>query len=179
MKINLDPIRPLAPQGGVLRKKLSLKSAFLGSITLRTVLEVNFLPILILLKILISYGPTLKMEVLMTLNDLDWDFKTFNYHVIKKLDVSLSIIAGLNRGTSDIFEIGQFFMSIRNYDSTQTIHRKKLSSPFDRKSNLKIINILGREILNSGNGRKTLSKRHRPKTGRAARWELSWTKFET
>ena len=63
-------------------------------------------------------------------------------------------------------------MSIRNYDSTQTIHRKNLSSPIDRKSNLKIINILGREILNIGSGQKTLSKRHRPKTGRAARWEL-------
>ena len=64
-------------------------------------------------------------------------------------------------------------MSIRNYDSPQTIHRKNLSSPIDRKSNLKIINILGREILNSGSGRKTLSKRHRPKMGRAARWELT------
>ena len=64
-------------------------------------------------------------------------------------------------------------MSIRNYDSTQTIHRKNLSSPFARKSNLKIINILGREILNIGSGQKTLSKRHRPKTGRAARWELT------
>ena len=63
-------------------------------------------------------------------------------------------------------------MSIRNYDSTQTNHSKNLSFPFARKSNLKIIKILGREILNSGSGRKTLSKRHRPKTGRAARWEL-------
>ena len=68
-------------------------------------------------------------------------------------------------------------MSIRNYDSTQTIHRKNLSSLIDRKSNLKIINILGREILNSGSGRKTLSKRHRPKTGRAARWELKRMSF--
>ena len=72
----------------------------------------------------------------------------------------------------DIFEIGQIFMSIRSYDSTQTNHRKNLSSLFVRKSNSKIINIFGREILKSGSGRKTLSKRHRPKTGRAARWEL-------
>ena len=64
-------------------------------------------------------------------------------------------------------------MSIRNYDSTQTNHSKNLSFPFARKSNLKIVNILGREILNSGSRRKTQSKWHRPKTGRAARWELS------
>ena len=64
-------------------------------------------------------------------------------------------------------------MSIRNFDSTQTNHSKNLSFPFARKSNLKIVNILGREILNSGSGLKPLSKRHRPKTGRAARWELS------
>ena len=64
-------------------------------------------------------------------------------------------------------------MSIRNYDSTQTNHRKNLSSPLVRKSNLKIINIFGREILNSGIGRKTLSKMHRPKTGGAAPWELN------
>ena len=114
----------------------------------------------------------------MTLNDLDWGFKTFNYHIIIKLNISWSIIADLTRLTSDIFEIGQFFMSIRNYDSTQTIHRKNLSSPIDRKSNLKIINILGREILNSGSWRKTLSKRHRPKTERAARWELNWCIFK-
>ena len=63
-------------------------------------------------------------------------------------------------------------MSIRNYDSTQRNYRKNLSSKLARKSNLKIINILGREILNSGSGRKTLSKRHRPKMGRAARREL-------
>ena len=63
-------------------------------------------------------------------------------------------------------------MSIRNYDSSQRNHRKNQRSPFARKLNLKIINILGREILNSGSGRKTLPKRHRPKTGRAARWEL-------
>ena len=79
----------------------------------------------------------------------------------------------MTRLTSDLFEIGQFFMSIRNYDSTQTIHRKNLSSPIDRKSKIKIINIFGRKILNSGSGRKTLLKRQRPKTGRAARWELN------
>ena len=69
---------------------------------------------------------------------------------------------------------GQFFRSIRNYDSSQTNPRKNLSSPSNRKSNLKIIKILVREILNGGSGRKTMSKRHRPKTGRAARWELNW-----
>ena len=31
---------------------------------------------------------------------------------------------------------------------------------------------MGREILNSGSGRKTLSKTHRPETGVAAPWEL-------
>ena len=64
-------------------------------------------------------------------------------------------------------------MSIRNYDSTQTNHRKNLSSTLARKSNLKIINILGREILNSGSEPKTLSKKHRLKTGLAARLELN------
>ena len=64
-------------------------------------------------------------------------------------------------------------MSIRNYDSTQTNHRKILSSSSARKSNLKIINFFGREILNGGSGRKKLSKTHRPKTGVAARWELN------
>ena len=64
-------------------------------------------------------------------------------------------------------------MSIRNYDSTQTNHRKILSSPSVRKSNLKIINFFGRKILNSGSGRKKLSKTHRPKTGVAAPWELT------
>ena len=64
-------------------------------------------------------------------------------------------------------------MSIRNYDSTQTNHRKILSSPLVRKSNLKIINFFGREILNSGSGRKKLSKTHQPKTGVAAPWELT------
>ena len=108
----------------------------------------------------------------MTLNDLNWDFKTFNYHIIIKLNISWSIIADLTRLTSDIFEIGQFFMSIRNYDSTQTNNRKNLSSPLVRKSNFKIINIFGREILNCGSWRKTLSKRHRPEIGVAAPWEL-------
>ena len=74
---------------------------------------------------------------------------------------------------SDIFKIRQIFISIRNYDGTQTNRRKNLSSPFARKSNLRIINILGQEFLKSGSGRKSLSKRHRPKTGRAARWELN------
>ena len=72
MKINLDPIRPLAPPGGVLRKKITLKSAFLGSITTRTVLEVNVLSILISLN-----------EVLMTLDDRDRDFKTLKYLILK------------------------------------------------------------------------------------------------
>ena len=85
----------------------------------------------------------------------------------------------MTRLTSDIIEIRRFFMSIRNYESSQTNHRKNVSSPFARKSNLKIINILDREILNSGIGRKTLSKRHRPKTGRAARWELIYYTFES
>ena len=79
----------------------------------------------------------------------------------------------MTRLTSDIFKIGQFFMSIRNYDSTQTNHRKILSSPSVRKSNLKIINFFGRKILNSGSGRKKLSKTHWPKTGVAAPWELN------
>ena len=108
----------------------------------------------------------------MTLNDLDGASKTFNYHIIKKLNVSYSIIADLIRLMSDIFEIGQCFMSIINYYSTQTNHRKNMSSLKVRKSNLKIINIFGRKILNSGSGRKTLSKTHRPKTGGAAPWEL-------
>ena len=68
-------------------------------------------------------------------------------------------------------------MSIRNYYSTQTNHRKNLKPPLVRKSNLRIINIFGREIVNSGSERKTLSKRHRPKTGRAARWELKNNDF--
>ena len=79
----------------------------------------------------------------------------------------------MTRLTSDTFKIGQFFMSIRNYDSTQRNYRKNLSSKLARKSNLKIINIFGREILNSGSGRKKLSKTHRPKTGVAAPWELN------
>ena len=78
----------------------------------------------------------------------------------------------MTRLTSDIFEIGQDFMSIRNYDSTQTNHRKNLSSPFVRKSNFKIINIFGREILNCESWRKALSKRLRPEIGVAAPWEL-------
>ena len=56
------------------------------------------------------------------------------------------------RLTSDNFKIGQFFMSIRNYSSSQTNHRKNLNSPFAIKSNSKIINILGQEILSSGSG---------------------------
>ena len=112
--------------------KITLKSAFLGSITSSKGLEVNVLSILIIKKIFISQGSILKIEVLMILNDLDWDFKTFNYHIIIKLNISWSIIADLTRLTRDIFKIGQFFMSIRNYDSTQTIHRKNLSSPIDR-----------------------------------------------
>ena len=63
-------------------------------------------------------------------------------------------------------------MSIRNYYSTQTNHRKNLKPPLVRKSNLRIINIFGREIVNSGSERKTLSKTHRPETGVAAPWEL-------
>ena len=47
-----------------------------------------------------------------------------------------------------------------------------LISPMVRKSNLKINNFFGREILNSEIGRKKLSKTLRPKTGVAARWEL-------
>ena len=86
--------------------------------TFRTVLEVNVLSILIFLKIFIPQGPFLKIEVLVTLNDLDGDLQTFDYHIFKKFKVSFSIIADLTRLTSDIFEIGQFFMSIRNYDST-------------------------------------------------------------
>ena len=78
MKVNFDPIRSLAPPGGVLRK-IILKSAFFGSITSRTVLEVNVLSILILLKMFISQGPSLKIQVLMIFNDLDCDLKTFNY----------------------------------------------------------------------------------------------------
>ena len=78
------------------------------------------------------------------------------------------------RLTSDLFKIVQFIMSIRNYDSIQTNYRKILSSPLIRKSNLKIINIFGREILDSGSGRKKLSKTLRPKIGVAAPWELRW-----
>ena len=61
-----------------LTKKMTLKSTFVGSISSRTVLEVNALSILSLLKILISQGPILKIEFLMTFNDLDSDFTTFN-----------------------------------------------------------------------------------------------------
>ena len=149
--------------------KITLKSAFLGSITSSKGLEVNVLSILIFLKIFISQGPILKIEVLMTLIEIS---RQFYIILLKKINVSWSIIADLTRLTSDIFEIGQFFMSIRNYYSTQTNHRKNLKSPLVRKSNLRIINIFGREILNSGSGRKTLSKTHRPKTGVAAPWEL-------
>ena len=63
-------------------------------------------------------------------------------------------------------------MLTRYYYSRQRNQKKNLSSPSARKSNLKIMNIFGREILNSGSERKTLSKRHRHKTGRAAGWEL-------
>ena len=74
---------------------------------------------------------------------------------------------------SDIFEKDQFFISMRNYDGTQTNQRKNLSSSLVRKSNFKIISFFGREILNSGSGQKNLSKTHRPKTGVAAPWELT------
>ena len=67
-------------------------------------------------------------------------------------------------------------MSIRNYDSTQTNHRKILSSPMVRKSNLKIINFFGREILNSGSGSKTRSKTHWQQTGVTACWDLIYLK---
>ena len=59
---------------------------FFEQITPRTVLDVDVLSISIFLKIFISLGPILKTEVLMTLNDLDWDLNTIDYHVIKKLD---------------------------------------------------------------------------------------------
>ena len=98
---------------------------------------------------------------LFTIIGLKWNWAKFSYTVSlinKKLNVSYSIFAVLTRLTSDIFKIRQIFIN--------------LSSPFARKSNLRIINILGQEILKSGSGRKTISKRHRPKTGRAARWEL-------
>ena len=68
LKVNLDP---LARPGGVLRKKITLKSAFLESITCRTVLKINIFSIIIFLKIFISQGLILKIEVLMTLNDVD------------------------------------------------------------------------------------------------------------
>ena len=51
---------------------------------------------------------------------------------------------------------------------SQWNYRKTLSSPLVMKSNLKILNIFGREILNSRSARKKLSKTHRPKTGVAA-----------
>ena len=72
----------------VFYKKMTLKSTFLWSITYRTVLEINFLSILNFSKIFFSQGPILKIEVLMTLNDLDLDFKTFNNHITLKLNVS-------------------------------------------------------------------------------------------
>ena len=68
----------------VYKEKMNLKSAFLESTSSRTVLEVDVLSILIFLKIFISQGPIVKIEVLMTLDDLDRDFKTFNYLIIKK-----------------------------------------------------------------------------------------------
>ena len=40
----------------------------------------------------------------------------------------------------DITKKGEFFKSIRNYDSCQRNHRKNLSSPLVRKFNFKIIN---------------------------------------
>ena len=112
----------------------------------------------------------------------NWDFVDLEWPRVRSQDIQLSyhwrikcwqgIMADLIWLTSDMSEKGQFFLSTRNYDSHQGNRMKNLSTPFDRKSNLKIINIFGREILNSGSGQKTLSKRHRPKTGRAARWEL-------
>ena len=73
---------------------------------------------------------------------------------------------------SDISEIGQSFMSIRNYYSRHRDLRKNPSSPFVRKSNLRIITIFGQEFPNNESGRKTLSKLQRPETGRASAWEL-------
>ena len=74
---------------------------------------------------------------------------------------------------SDISEIGQSFMSIRNYYSRHRDLRKNPSSPFVRKSNLRIITIFGQEFPNNESGRKTLSKLQRPETGRASAWELN------
>ena len=74
---------------------------------------------------------------------------------------------------SDISEIGQSFMSIRNYYSRHRDFRKNPSSLFVSKSNLRIITIFDREFLNNESGLKTLSKLQRPETGRASAWELS------
>ena len=79
----------------------------------------------------------------------------------------------LIRVKSNKTEKGQSFMSIRNYYSRQRSHRKNLSWPFVSKSNLRVINIFGREFLNYGSAWKTLSKLQRPETGRASAWELN------
>ena len=69
--------RPYSASSGTrwyLTIKITLKSAFLGSITSSKGLEVNVLSILIFLKIFISQGPILKIEVLMTLIEISRQF---------------------------------------------------------------------------------------------------------
>ena len=82
--------------------------------------------------------------------------------------------ADIIRLKSDISKKGRSFMSIRNYYSRHRDLRKNPSSPFVRKSNLRIITIFGQEFLNNERGRKTLSKLQRPETGRASAWELMY-----
>ena len=105
-------------------------------------------------------------------DDLEWYCKTFKYHIIEKQNVRFSVTTDLIRLKSEISEMRQSFISIRNYYSRQRNHRKNLCSPFVSKFNLRVIKIFGREFLNYENRRKTLSKLQRPETGRASAWEL-------
>ena len=86
--------------------KITLTSAFLGSITSSKVLEcfVNFN----FLENFHFSGTYPKNWGIMTLNDIDWGFKTFLNHIIRKINGSWSIFADLTRLTSEIFEIGHF-----------------------------------------------------------------------
>ena len=171
LKVNFDLICPLAPPGGVLAKLKPENRLPRCRFPMDQLLESIFRQFKFFQKFPFSgFYPK------------NWDFVDLEWPRVRSQDIQLSyhwrikcwqgIMADLIWLTSDMSEKGQFFLSTRNYDSHQGNRMKNLSTPFDRKSNLKIINIFGREILNSGSGLKTLSKTHRPKTGVAARWEL-------
>ena len=69
-------------------------------------------------------------------------------------------------------EIGQSFISNRNYESHKRNHSKNPKSLFVSNSNFRIVIIFGQGIQTYGSRRKTLSKSSLPATGRASPWEL-------